>query len=73
MIYVFRCSEHGDFEVNQKISETTKTHQCPHCSNQCDKVLQPSNFKCAKAAGYKVQKFANNQEYRAHREKQKWM
>ena len=51
MKYTFRCEKHGDFEVNQSISETENTHTCKDekCKLECTKVLQVSYFKCEKA------------------------
>lgn len=43
MKYVFKCNEHGEFEVDQKMSETTKTHSCPTCSKESNKVFLAPN------------------------------
>lgn len=51
MKYDFKCEEHGLFEVEQRISETTKTHKCPHCEAECPKYIGVAMFNCVKAAG----------------------
>lgn len=53
MKYDFRCEEHGVFEINQRITETTKTTACPTCGAECPKHIGVVNFICPPAAGYK--------------------
>jgi len=44
--YTFRCPVHGDFQVEQTMSETTQTSTCPrgahepwNAGTECPKVL----------------------------------
>lgn len=54
MKYDFNCPEHGLFEVDQKMSETTKTHECPECGAESPKHIGVVMFNAPKAAGYKL-------------------
>lgn len=55
MRYDFKCEEHGIFEIEQRMSETTKTYSCPECGAECPKHIGVAMFNCAKAAGdYKI-------------------
>lgn len=57
MRYDFKCAEHGIFEVEQRITETTKTHPCPECGAECPKHFSGNyNLQCPPAAGYKYKK-----------------
>lgn len=39
-LYTFRCPEHGDFDVEQPMAETTRTAHCTTCGGgECPKVL----------------------------------
>ena len=40
MIYQFRCSEHGDFEVNQSMLEEHIAN-CPVCNTPAQRVYLP--------------------------------
>ncbi len=45
MTYTFKCEEHGEFEVEQTMKDTTKTYNCPECDTECNKVIQVCAFK----------------------------
>ena len=47
MKYDFECPEHGVFEINQSMKETTPTHPCPECGQECKKVIMvvPIHFR----------------------------
>ena len=36
-VYVYRCKEHGVFEVVQKYEDASWTHPCPTCGMQAKK------------------------------------
>ena len=40
MIYVFRCLEHGQFEVSQPMLAEHKAN-CPNCGQQAERVYLP--------------------------------
>lgn len=63
MRYDFNCPEHGIFEVEQRMSETTRTHACPHCGAESPKHISIAMFNCPRADGdYKLKnvKFNRN-------------
>jgi len=54
--YDYKCEEHGFFEVECKMSETTPTHPCPVCGKESPKMIisaPPIGFK---GAGWTSQK-----------------
>lgn len=63
MRYDFNCPEHGLFEVEQRMSETTRTHACPQCGAESPKHITIAMFNCPRADGdYKLKtvKFNRN-------------
>jgi len=40
MIYIFKCKEHGTFEVKQEIGEPHVAH-CPECWEPAERVYTP--------------------------------
>lgn len=56
MKYDFKCEDHGVFEIDQKMSETTKTHPCPDCGKESPKYFDGKHmFNCPRADGdYKL-------------------
>lgn len=73
MIYVYRCKQcKNDFEVKQKITETTPTYVCTTCGDVCNKVLQPSNFICPSAYGRVVKKINHDPDWVKTRQRERW-
>ena len=55
MKYDFYCEEHGVFEINQSMKETTSFCSCPICGKESKKVILsvPVHFKGGDWAGKK--------------------
>ena len=52
MKYIFKCKQHGEFIIEQSMKETTPTHECPQCGEECNKVIQRPNVLGLSSANY---------------------
>lgn len=46
-LYIYACKEHGEIEVNKKMSEATNNEYCPFCNEEMERVFfsAPSIWK----------------------------